>query len=54
MAKELTKKEKAIRIYKRHKNPTREVVLPKLMEECDLSNDGASTYYQNLKLGRWT
>jgi len=53
MAKELTKKQKAIKVYNRHKNPTRAVVLPKIMEACDISESGASTYYQHLKLGRW-
>ena len=47
------KKDIAIAIYKRHKNPTRAVVLPKIMAKCDLSEAGASTYYQHLKLGRW-
>lgn len=51
--KALTKKETAIKIYNRHKNPTRAVVLPKIMEGCDISESGASTYYQHLKLGRW-
>ena len=49
-----SKREIATAIYNRHKNPTRAVVLPKIMEKCDLSESGASTYYQHLKLGRWT
>ena len=49
----LTKRAIATKVYNRHKNPTREVVLPKIMEACDISESGASTYYQHLKLGRW-
>lgn len=54
MARANTKKAEALKIYKRHKTPTRAVVLPKLMEKLNLSKSGASTYYQHMKLGRWT
>lgn len=53
MAEKLNKRAIATKLYKRHKNPTRKVVLPKIMEACEISESGASTYYQHLKLGRW-
>ena len=52
MAKTETKKDIATKIYKRHKNPTRAVVLPKFIA-AGIPEAGASTYYQHLKLGRW-
>ena len=54
----LSKKENAIKIVKRmlsRKNvPTRAAILDELETKAGLSRDGAATYYQNVKLGRWS
>ena len=51
-----TKKEECIKIYKRvnrRKNATRKDFISAMVEEAELSLKGASTYFQNIKLGRW-
>ena len=54
----MSKKAKAIKIVKRmeaRKNPaTREQILNELQNKAELSANGAATYYQNVKLGRWS
>lgn len=54
----MSKKAKAIKIVQRmeaRKKPaTREQILTELVNKADLSANGAATYYQNVKLGRWS
>ena len=48
----LNKQQKALKVWNRNKDHSRANILPKLMKQCELSEPGASTYYQNLKHGR--
>jgi len=54
----MSKKATAIKIVKRmeaRKNtPTRAQILKELENKAGLSANGAATYYQNVKLGRWS
>lgn len=54
----MSKKATAIKIVKRmeaRKKPaTRAQILAELQNKAGLSASGAATYYQNVKLGRWS
>jgi len=53
----MSKKDQAINIVNRmlaRKNtPSRKQIIAELKTKAGLSDPGASTYYQNVKLGRW-
>lgn len=55
--KALSKKDQAIkvvtRMLNRKKTPSRAEIIAELGEKVGLSEAGASTYYQHVKLGRW-
>lgn len=56
-AKAHSKKDRALNIYRtavKAGNATRKVVLPLLMSDLGLSKPGASTYFQNMKSGKWS
>jgi len=54
----LSKKAQTVKIVKRmaaRKHPaTRAQILQELQDKVGLSANGAATYYQNVKLGRWS
>ena len=48
-----SKKDRAKRIYSENSGRPRKEIIEKFIDECGLTEKGASTYYQNIKSGRW-
>ena len=52
-----SKRQQALKVFRRinrRKSPKRSDFIEALQAECELTANGAATYYQNLKTGPWS